>query len=278
VLTALEAGRDALRGGRDALREGRDALRAGRRWVEHDARSASAETTQIGDILAERADDDWEDGIGRIGMGRAGIGRTTTRPSASVGRSRTRTGSCSWRRKCCRRVQRSAPGAISTRSSCTSTPPRWIAARTAPASSSKARRCIPRPPAGSPATRAWSGSWSATGARCPSGDARGPCRPRSAGRSEAATAVAGSPAAANAASCTCITSRTGRTAGEPTWPTWCSCARTTIAWSTRAATGSNANPLTLCASAARTAGHSSPRPRPQPASATSCSDATGCAA
>ena len=59
---------------------------------------------------------------------------------------------------------------------------------------------------------------------------------------------------------------------------WCSCARTTIAWSTRAATGSNANPLTLCASAARTAGHSSPRPRPQPASATSCSDATGCAA
>ena len=70
----------------------------------------------------------------------------------------------------------------------------------APANSSTAPRCTPKPPAGSPATRAWSASSNATAGRCRSAARPAACRRRSDAPSKAATRSAASPAAPNAAS------------------------------------------------------------------------------
>jgi hypothetical protein len=175
-----------------ALEAGRDALRDSRGRSEPDAGSASAETTHIGDMMsAERRTEDGDEAPGeRIAVSNADalvmMAETTLAagPTARTGGDnhqvivhvdagtldRDDDGACRWRTDL---------------------------------------RCIPRRPAGWPATRAWSGSWSATGGRSRSDDGPGACRRRCGGPSRAATGYAGSRAAASAASCTPITSSTG---------------------------------------------------------------------
>src|SRR5512146_1750320 len=153
----------------------------------------------------------------------------------------------------------------------------WRELRGLPAATSTtARRSVPRAPGGSPAMRHSSPSSTARAACSTWGERRGRSRPRCAGRSTLATkAVASSRVVRTAAGSMLTTSFTGHGVGRPKSTIWSCSARVTTDSCTRVGSERLEPPMARSPSAGPTAGQFPPFPPPLAAAMRSYEPTTG---